>query len=147
MRSFAVSAVFVIFSFVSIPLAYSQRKTPLAYSEWNRPIKHLPSAGSAKDSVKIFFASDYLIVAPECATIIRYGHYDFAKHHFVGKFKDVSKSDTTLVVAEGSYDAAGRENGHFILRYLDGKLRAEGQFKGGKHEGDWVVYHLYDIWP
>jgi hypothetical protein len=65
---------------------------------------------------------------------------DLKHRRFVGKFKDVSKSDTTLVVAEGNYSADGLKNGEFVIRYLNGDLQAQGYFKNGNYHGKWTFY-------
>ena len=61
--------------------------------------------------------------------------------YFFGKFKDVSKVDTNLVVTEGNYSPDGFKDGEFTLHYLNGNLRAKGNFKNNKYDGHWQLYY------
>jgi len=60
---------------------------------------------------------------------------------FTGRFKDVSKLNPQLVVAEGNYTADGLKDGSFISRYLNGNLQTKGNFKNNKLDGKWEMYY------
>ena len=94
-----------------------------------------------KDSVNLTLNQDYYLIEDSCAQIIRYGHFNFSQKRFFGRFKDVSKLDTTLVVSEGAYTDNGLKNGQFISRYLNGKLQSKGDFKDNKYDGKWETYY------
>jgi len=94
-----------------------------------------------KDSVILFFNKNYEVVDPTCADIIRYGHYDIVHRCCIGKFKDVNKKDTSVILADGEYTTHGFKIGLFTAKYLAGQLQAKGSFKNGYYEGDWVVYY------
>jgi antitoxin component YwqK of YwqJK toxin-antitoxin module len=113
------------------------------YKADSQPVhtRYLNSIKIGTDSVILFFDEKYGVIEDSCARIIRYSHYDFKQKHYRGNFKDVSKSDATLIIAEGSYTEDGKKEGAFSLNFLDGKPQAKGSFKNDKYEGDWVFYY------
>lgn len=56
-----------------------------------------------KDSVVVYFDQYYGVIEPNCATIIRYGHFDTHRNCFYGKIKDVLAVDTSFVISQGNY--------------------------------------------
>jgi len=96
---------------------------------------------TGKDSAVVYYNEHYKLIEPDCAAIIRYGHYDSLKFIFMRKFRDVSKKDTSLILAQGSYTKGGLRDGEFVIHYLNGKLQAKGRYKNGKNDGDWVFYY------
>jgi len=104
------------------------------------PTRYLHSKRLGKDSVIIYYNEFYEIIEPDCASIIRHGHLNSRYRCFNGEFKDVSKVDTTFVVARGSYSNNGLKNGEFITYYLNRSPQAKGYFKNGNYYGPWVFY-------
>ena len=104
------------------------------------PVRQMDSKLIGKDSVNIYYDEHYKIIESGCAGMIRFGHLDSLHRHFIGKFKDVSKNDSVLIVSEGNYAADGLKNGAFIVHYLKGTLQAKGYFKNDNYEGEWVFY-------
>ena len=94
-----------------------------------------------KDSVSLTLNDEYYLIEDSCAQIIRYSHFNFEQHKFSGKFKDVSKADSNLIVSEGNYTADGLKEGVFISHYLNGDLQAKGNFKNNKYYGHWEMYY------
>lgn len=97
--------------------------------------------GADRDSVVLPLNNDYYLIEDSCSTIKRYAHFNFEKKIFFGKFRDMSSGDSTLVVAEGTYSSDGLKNGEFILRYLNGKLQAKGNFIDNQYVGKWEIYY------
>jgi hypothetical protein len=106
------------------------------------PTRHLHSRRFGNDSVIIYYNQFYDLIEPDCAKIIRHGHFNSRYEHFYGKFEDVSKDDTTFVVARGSYSNDGLKNGEFITYYLNKVPQAKGYFKNGNYYGPWVFYSI-----
>lgn len=94
-----------------------------------------------KDSVIVPFDESYILTSDSCTKIIRYGHYNFSKKTFYGKFKDVNRNDTSIVIATGAYTNDGLKSGEFIVNNIDGKLLMRGNFVKGKLNGDWLSYY------
>ncbi|MBL7891935.1 MAG: toxin-antitoxin system YwqK family antitoxin [Bacteroidia bacterium] len=46
-----------------------------------------------------------------------------------------------ILVGEGIYDEANKEQGHWKEYHVNGQLKAEGEYKDGKHIGEWTFYH------
>jgi hypothetical protein len=105
------------------------------------PVRQLDSKLIGKDSAIVYYDIHYKLIESDCASIIRYGHFDTEKGHFIGKFKDVSKSDSAFIVSGGDYSKDGFKDGAFFIYYLDKKLQARGYFKNGKYDGEWVFYY------
>lgn len=105
------------------------------------PVRQMDSKLIGKDSVNMYYDMHYQIIESGCASIIRYGHYNRIKGCLTGKFKDISKNDTSFVVSEGQYSDGGLKNGGFITHYLNGKLQAKGNFINDKYDGEWVFYY------
>ena len=94
-----------------------------------------------QDSVIIPFDDRYNVVQDDCTQIIRYGHYNFQRNYFYGKFKDVKKDNPSLIIVEGAYTDGGLKDGQFNINYLNGQLMAHGFFKADKFDGEWVFYY------
>ena len=92
-----------------------------------------------RDSVNLSLNKDYYLIEDSCSEIRRYAHFNFKQRIFFGKFKDVSRLDTNLVMAEGTYTSDGLKDGEFILHYLNGKLQAKGNFKENNYDGKWEI--------
>src|ERR1700712_3720151 len=93
------------------------------------------------DSVNLPLNEEYNLIEDSCVQIIRHVHYNFRERKFFGKFKDVSKLDTNLVVSEGTYTTDGLKDGDFITHYLNGNLQAKGSYKDNKFVGKWEIYY------
>jgi hypothetical protein len=93
------------------------------------------------DSVNISFNNEYYLIEDSCAQIVRYGHYNSANKKFSGKFKDISKADSDLIVSQGTYTHDGIKNGEFICYYLNGVLQSKGSFKNNQFDGKWELYY------
>jgi len=94
-----------------------------------------------RDSVNLNLNEDYDMIEDSCSLIIRQGHFNLKDRKFVGKFKDISKLDPSVVVSEGSYTVDGLKDGSFTSNYLNGKLRSKGSYKNDKYEGKWEIYY------
>lgn len=94
-----------------------------------------------RDSIVLPLSNGYYLIEDSCSEIRRYAHFNFKQRIFFGNFRDVSRLDTNLVVAQGTYTDNGLKNGEFISRYLNGKLQAKGSFKDNKYDGKWEVYY------
>src|SRR6187402_2731568 len=94
-----------------------------------------------KDSVNLSLSNEFDLIEDSCSVIIRYGHLNMQQRKFTGRFKDVSKLNPQLVVAEGNYTADGLKDGSFISRYLNGNLQTKGNFKNNKLDGKWEMYY------
>lgn len=94
-----------------------------------------------KDSVNLHLNDDFYIIEDNCSTITRYAHLNMQKRIFTGAFKDVSRSNPTAIVTEGSYNADGLKDGAFTCYYANGQLQAKGDFKNGEYSEKWNVYY------
>lgn len=94
-----------------------------------------------RDSVVLPLNRNYYLIEDSCSEISRHAHFNFEKKIFFGKFRDVSRLDSNLVVAEGTYNNDGLKDGEFISRYLNGKLQAKGNFKNNQYDGKWEMYY------
>jgi hypothetical protein len=94
-----------------------------------------------KDSVVASLSSDYYLIEDSCAQILRYSRFDFQRKKFMGKFRDVSRDDSSKIISEGNYNENGLKDGDFVVYYLNGKLHAKGSFKNDKYEGKWEFYN------
>jgi antitoxin component YwqK of YwqJK toxin-antitoxin module len=94
-----------------------------------------------QDSVIIPFNDRYNVVQDACTQIVRYGHYNFQRNYFYGKFKDVKKDDPSIIIVDGTYTNDGLKDGLFNINYLNGQLMAHGIFKTDKFDGEWVFYY------
>jgi hypothetical protein len=94
-----------------------------------------------KDSVNLPLNEEYQLIEDSCAAILRYSHYDFKQRKFFGPFKDVSKMNPQVVIAQGSYTAEGLKEGPFELHYLNGNLHARGSYKNDKFDGKWETFY------
>jgi len=81
------------------------------------------------------------LIEDSCAQIIRHGHLNIKERKFIGKFKDVSKLNPSLITSEGTYTDDGLKNGLFIAHYLNGNLRSKGAYKNDKYDGHWETYY------
>lgn len=126
----------VLFLFVA-PQIKAQKKPGSSYS--NPVVINAKLIG--KDSVIIPYDGRYNIVKEECTKMIRHGHFNFKTNHFFGKFKDLSATDSTMVLAEGSFTKEGLKDGEFDVKYPDGTLEAKGRYMADKYEGDWSFYY------
>lgn len=97
--------------------------------------------GIDRDSVVLPLNNNYYLIEDSCSEIRRYAHFNFEKRIFFGKFRDVSRLDSNLVVAEGTYNNDGLKDGEFISRYLNGKLQAKGNFRNNQYDGKWEMYY------
>lgn len=99
--------------------------------------RYMHSKIIGKDSAIIYFDEYYRLVEPNCAKIIRYGHYDTLKHHFLGKFKDIKRNDTSFTVSYGTYSENGSKEGDFVVyNIFDKKLQEKGSFKNNEYDGE-----------
>jgi antitoxin component YwqK of YwqJK toxin-antitoxin module len=103
--------------------------------------RHINFRTIDKDSVSLPLNEEYYLIEDSCAQIIRYSRFYFRQHIFRGKFKDVSKTNTDLIVSEGAYSSQGLKNGLFISHYLNGNLQAKGNFIDNKYDGKWEMYY------
>lgn len=94
-----------------------------------------------RDSINLPLTDGYEITDDSSAQIIRYSHFNFQTGKFFGKFTDVSKFNPNVIISEGSYSTDGLKDGSFTVRYLNGNLRAKGDFKDDKYNGKWEIYY------
>jgi hypothetical protein len=112
----------------------------VAYGQ--RPYRSVHFDFIEKDSIKLAFNDDYDLIEDSCSTFTRYAHINMAiGRKFVGKIKDVSRLDPTIITAEGTYSEAGQKEGLFTTRYINGQLRAKGNFAKNKPDGKWEMYY------
>ena len=111
------------------------------HTTYHRGERKIHIKASADDSITISLNDQYYLIEDSCAQIIRHAHAHLKSKTFFGKFKDVSKIDTTLIITEGNYTADGLKDGEFILHYLNGNLRAKGNFLNNKYDGHWEFYY------
>ena len=119
----------LLFSFVTI-LTFAQNS-----------IRRISFKSIEKDSVAIPLNDEYLMIEDSCAQIIRYARLNLQTRKFYGKFTDVSKVDPNLIVSEGTYSSDGLKNGLFKVYYLNGTLKAKGNFKDDKYDGHWEMFY------
>ncbi|SFG88306.1 hypothetical protein SAMN05421739_104184 [Pontibacter chinhatensis] len=117
-----------------LPLAFNS----LAQNPLQRTIS-LKRVGS--DSLHIPFNANYHLTEDSCALITRQARYNMQQRFFYGKFKDISRQDTSLVLAEGFYNANGLIHGSFVSYYLNGKPQARGSYKEGQPDGEWQLFY------
>ena len=94
-----------------------------------------------KDSINLSFNEEYFLIEDSCAQIVRYGHMNLRQRMFFGPFKDVSKDNPAVIVAEGNYNQTGLKDGSFITHYLNGNLQSKGEYKENKVYGKWEFYY------
>jgi hypothetical protein len=94
-----------------------------------------------KDSVNLALNEDFELIEDSCSQITRYAHLNRQKRTFFGRFKDVSRSNPDLVLAQGNYNTDGLKDGDFITYFSNGKLQAKGSFKNGLYDGNWSMYY------
>ncbi len=100
---------------------------------------HIRTIG--RDTVSMPLDSAYFLIEDDCSEINRYTRFDFHSGKFYGKFKDVSKANPKLTVAEGEYTTDGLKTGLFTTHYLNGNLQATGIFKDDKYDGRWEMFY------
>jgi hypothetical protein len=103
--------------------------------------RHISFRSIEKDSVMLPLNDKYYLIEDSCAQIIRYCRFNFQEKKFFGKFKDVSKVNPGLIVAEGTYTNDGLKNGSFTTHYLNGNLQSRGSFKDDTYDGKWEMYY------
>lgn len=94
-----------------------------------------------RDSVNLPLNANFELIETDCSQITRYAHLNMQQRKFMGKFKDVSRANPELIVAEGNYTADGLKEGSFISRYLNGNLQTKGNFKNNQFDGHWEMYY------
>jgi hypothetical protein len=113
-----------------------------AYGQGQRPYRSVHFDFIAKDSIKLAFNEDYDLIEDSCSAYIRYAHINMnIGRKFVGKIKDVSRLDPNIITAEGTYNQTGEKEGLFITHYINGQLRAKGNFLKNKPDGKWELYY------
>jgi len=95
----------------------------------------------SRDTVSIPLNGEYYLIEDDCTEINRYTRFDFHSGKFYGKFRDVSKANPKLIVAEGEYSEDGLKTGLFTTHYLNGNLQATGLFKDNKYDGRWEMFY------
>jgi len=95
----------------------------------------------AKDSVNLLLNEEFDLIEDSCAQIVRYAHLNMKDRKFTGNFKDVLRTDTGLVLTEGSYNSDGLKDGRFVAHYMNGTLQAKGSFKNNSFDGHWDLYY------
>jgi hypothetical protein len=110
-------------------------------SDAQQPQRQIQFTFFAGHSIKLPLNSNYYLIEDSCAQITRYGHLNLKERRFFGKFKDVSRLDTNVIVGEGNYTADGLKDGEFVLHYLNGQLQAKGSFINNKYAGKWETYY------
>ncbi|WP_242923310.1 toxin-antitoxin system YwqK family antitoxin [Pontibacter liquoris] len=93
------------------------------------------------DSLHIPFDAAYYLVEDSCAQIMRQVRYNAQQRSFYGRFKDVSRTNPALVIAEGTYKPGGLKEGAFTSYHPNGKLQAQGSFKENKLSGEWRFFY------
>ncbi len=94
-----------------------------------------------KDSVQLSFNENFELTPDNCGQSTRYAHINTRLNRFVGQFKDVSRLDPAIVMAEGAYNARGEKQGPFVTRYVNGQLQAKGDFVNDNFDGKWQLYY------
>jgi len=96
----------------------------------------------AKDSIKLAFNDDYELIEDSCSQFTRYAHINMRiGRKYVGKVKDVSRLDPNVTVLEGTYSPTGEKEGLFTTHYINGQLRAKGNFLKDEMDGKWETYY------
>jgi hypothetical protein len=114
----------------------------VAHGQVQRQLRSVHFNFIGKDSIKLAFNEDYDLIEDSCSTYTRYAHINMRiGRKFVGKIKDVSRLDPNIITAEGTYNEAGQKEGPFITRYINGQLRAKGDFSKDKVDGKWELYY------
>ncbi|MBC7398697.1 MAG: hypothetical protein H7289_02040 [Mucilaginibacter sp.] len=114
----------------------------IAYAQGQRPYRSVHFDFIAKDSIKLAFNEDYELIEDSCSTFTRYTHINMnIGRKFVGKIKDVSRLNPNIITAEGTYNKAGEKEGLFTTHYINGQLRAKGNFLKNKPDGKWELYY------
>jgi hypothetical protein len=114
---------------------------PFTYGQARRPARSVHFDFIARDSINLSLNDEYDLIEDSCSLVKRYAHIDMRIRKFVGKIKDVSRIDTTLIVTEGNYNTEGQKDGLFITHYINGQLQAKGNFKKDKYDGKWEMYY------
>ena len=94
-----------------------------------------------KDSLNISLNTNFYLIEDSCAQIVRHTRFNFETRKFHGKFTDVSKADPNIIITEGVYNEDGLKEGTFILHYLNGGIRAKGNFRNNKFDGKWERFY------
>jgi hypothetical protein len=108
------------------------------------PVRHIRLHTVGRDSIDLSLNESFELIEDSCAAITRHAHINLRARKFIGKFKDVSTMDSSIVLAEGNYTEAGLKDGLFISRYPDGKVQSKGVFKNNKPEGRWETFYEND---
>jgi len=103
--------------------------------------RHVPLHTIGKDSVNLSLNENYNRIEDSCATLIRYGHALIKERKYIGKFKDVSQLDTSVLMSQGEYTADGLKTGLFTAWYINGELQSKGVYKNNNYDGHWEVYY------
>jgi hypothetical protein len=103
--------------------------------------RHVPIHIIGRDSVSLSLNENYNRIEDSCATMIRYGHMILKEHKYIGKFKDISQLDTSVLMTQGEYTADGLKTGLFTAWYINGELRSKGVYKNNNYDGHWEVYY------
>lgn len=112
-----------------------------AHAQTPRPSRHVHFNFISKDSIKLSLNEDFDLIEDSCSQATRYAHFSMKLHRFVGKIKDVSRLDSTIVMTEGAYNVDGEKEGPFVTRYINGQLQAKGSFVKNNFDGKWEMYY------
>jgi antitoxin component YwqK of YwqJK toxin-antitoxin module len=93
------------------------------------------------DSLNMSLNADYNLIEDSCATIIRHVRFSFGTRKFHGRFTDIRKDNSAIILTEGNYNVDGLKDGIFILRYDNGNIRAKGAFKNDAFIGKWELFY------
>lgn len=94
-----------------------------------------------RDSLNLALNDRFMLIEDSCAAIIRHIRFDFDSRKFHGRFTDVRKDNSAVILTEGYYNAEGKKEGTFTIRYTSGNLKAKGNFKNDDFEGTWDLYY------
>jgi hypothetical protein len=118
---------------ISTSLCFAQTETNIQ--------RHISFKAYGKDSVNLSLNDAYYMIEDSCASIIRYAHVNYDKKIFVGDFKDVRKTDPSIIMNQGHYNEDGQKDGDFIVHYPNGNLRAKGRYSKNKFIGKWELFY------
>ncbi len=92
-----------------------------------------------KDSVTVFYNSEWHITSRDRAVYFRNGIWSHSKNFFTGTVCDYLLKDSSMI-STVTYTPELKKTGEYISWSPNGKKLAEGSFKKNKMEGQWKFY-------
>jgi antitoxin component YwqK of YwqJK toxin-antitoxin module len=94
-----------------------------------------------RDSLNLSLNDQFMLIEDSCAAVTRHIRFDFDSRKFHGRFTDVRKDNPAVILTEGYYNADGKKEGTFTIRYTSGNIKAKGDFKNDDFDGKWEMYY------